>query len=63
MRLRTVREPRVPYVYTKLCRQQAKTMKIEMFAIFGKAKPDTGNTRGLNLVTVTFMIAQVSKLP
>jgi hypothetical protein len=29
-------------------------MKMKMFAILDKANPDTGNIRGLNLVTVMF---------
>jgi hypothetical protein len=38
-------------------------MKMKLFAIFGKAKPDTENTRGTNLVAITCMSIQVSKLP
>jgi hypothetical protein len=38
-------------------------MKMKIFAIFGKVKPDVENTRHLNLVVVTCMTVQVSKLP
>jgi hypothetical protein len=59
----------IPYVsdfITKSCRQQAeviKIMKTKMFAILDKAKPDTGNAKGLNLVAVMFTTVQVSRLP
>jgi hypothetical protein len=33
------------------------------FAILDKTKPDTGNTRGLNLAAVMFTTVQVSRLP
>jgi hypothetical protein len=36
---------------------------MQMFAIFGKAKPDTENVRGLNLAAVRRMNFQVTKLP
>jgi hypothetical protein len=32
-------------------------------AILDKAKPDTGNTRGLNLAAVMFTNVEVSRLP
>jgi hypothetical protein len=34
-----------------------------MFTILDKAKPDTGNTKGLNLAVVMFMTVQASRLP
>jgi hypothetical protein len=34
-----------------------------MFAILGKAKVDTENTRGLNLAAVKFTTAEVNRLP
>jgi hypothetical protein len=37
------------------------TMITKMFATLDKAKPDTGNTRGLNLATVRHTTVQVSK--
>jgi hypothetical protein len=40
-----------------------KIMKTKMFVIFDKVKPDTGNTKGLNLVAVMLMTVQVSRLP
>jgi hypothetical protein len=57
----------IPYVYdyiTKLCRQQAEviqTIAMEMFATLDKAKPTTGNKRGLNLAAVKHTTVQVSK--
>jgi hypothetical protein len=59
----------IPYVYddiTKSFRQQAesyKIMKTKMFAALDKAKPDTGNAKGLNLAAVMFTTVQVSRLP
>jgi hypothetical protein len=38
-----------------------KIMKTKMFAI-DKARPDTGNTKGLNLAAVMLMTVQVSRL-
>jgi hypothetical protein len=38
-------------------------MKMEMFTILDKAKPDTENIRGLNLVVAKPMTVQVTKLP
>jgi hypothetical protein len=38
-------------------------MKMKMFAVLDKAKPNTGNTRGLNLAAVMFPTVQVSRLP
>jgi hypothetical protein len=38
-------------------------MKTNMFAILDKAKPDTGNTKGLNLAAVMFTTSQLSRLP
>jgi hypothetical protein len=38
-------------------------MKIKMFAILVKAKPDTESTRGLNLVAVSHTTVQVTRLP
>jgi hypothetical protein len=38
-------------------------MKTKMFAILDKAKPDAGNTKGLNLAAVMFTTVQVSRLP
>jgi hypothetical protein len=37
-------------------------LRMNMFSILGKAKPDAGNT-DLNFVAVTCMTFQVSKLP
>jgi hypothetical protein len=36
-------------------------MKIEMFAVLDKARPDKDNTRGLKLAAVMFTTVQVSK--
>jgi hypothetical protein len=38
-------------------------MIMKMFATFDKAKPDTGNTRGLNLAALKDTTVQVSRLP
>jgi hypothetical protein len=38
-------------------------MRMDMFAIWDKAKPDIGNIRGLNLAAVKLMTVQVIKLP
>jgi hypothetical protein len=38
-------------------------MKTKMFTILDKAKPDTGNTKGLNLAAVMFTTIHVSRLP
>jgi hypothetical protein len=38
-------------------------MKMEMFAALAKAKPDTGNIRGLNLAAVKHATVQVTRLP
>jgi hypothetical protein len=40
-----------------------KIMKMLMFAILDMAKPDTGNTKGLNLVAVKRTTVQVTRLP
>jgi hypothetical protein len=51
---------------TKLCRHKQKSykiMKMQMFATFDKANPDTGNKRGLNLAPVRHMTVQVTRLP
>jgi hypothetical protein len=59
----------IPYVQdyiTKSCLQQRKSykiMKTEMVAIFDKAKPNTGKTKGLNLAEVMFTTVRVSRLP
>jgi hypothetical protein len=37
-------------------------MITKMFATLDKAKPDTGNTRGLNLAAVKHTTVQVSRL-
>jgi hypothetical protein len=56
------------YIYdyiTKSCRKQAEVVQNhenEMFATLDKAKPDTENIRGLNLVAVMCMSVQVSRL-
>jgi hypothetical protein len=54
--------------FAHFCRSHSKQksykiMKTKMFAIFDKAKPDTGNTTGLNLAAVMFTTVQVSRLP
>jgi hypothetical protein len=38
-------------------------MRMTMFAAQGKAKPYTGDIRGLNLAAVKLMTIQVTKLP
>jgi hypothetical protein len=38
-------------------------MKMKMFATLDKAKPDTGNIRGLNLAAVVCMTVEVSRMP
>jgi hypothetical protein len=58
----------LPYVYdyiTDLRRQQAKVIRNhcnENVRNVGKAKPTTGNTRGLNLAAVKNTTVQVSRL-
>jgi hypothetical protein len=37
-------------------------MKMKMFAIMDKAKPDTDNIRGINLAAVMCTTVQVSRL-
>jgi hypothetical protein len=39
-----------------------KAMKIKMFATLDKARPDTGNIRGLNLVAVKHATFQMIRL-
>jgi hypothetical protein len=59
----------IPYVYDYVTnyagskQKSYKIMKTKMFAILDKTKPDTGNTKGLNLAAVTFTTVQVSRLP
>jgi hypothetical protein len=51
---------------TKVCRQQLEAIqitKISMFAVEVKAKPDTKNVRGLNLVVFKLTTVQATKLP
>jgi hypothetical protein len=43
--------------------QLYKIMIMKMFAAMTKAKTDTKNIRGLNLVAVKHMIVQVTRLP
>lgn len=56
----------IPYIYdykTKLCRQQAQviqTLKIHIFQILDKAKPNSENIRGLNLEAIKDMTVRVS---
>jgi hypothetical protein len=38
-------------------------MKMQMLATLDKAKPDTGNIRGLNLAAVKHTTVQVTTLP
>jgi hypothetical protein len=40
-----------------------KIMKMQMFAILGKAKPGTENKRGLNMAAVRRTTVQVTRLP
>jgi hypothetical protein len=42
---------------------QSAIMKMKIFAILDKAKPDTGNIRRLNLAAVMFTTVKVSRLP
>jgi hypothetical protein len=37
-------------------------MKMKMYAILEKRKPDTGNTKGLSLAAVIYTTVQVSRL-
>jgi hypothetical protein len=59
----------IPYVYDyirKSCRQQAKVVQNhenENVRFLDKAKPDTGNSRGLNLAAVMCTTVQASRLP
>jgi hypothetical protein len=46
-----------------LCRQQAKVMRMNMFAVYDKEKPDTENIWGLNLAVIKLTAVQVTKLP
>jgi hypothetical protein len=58
----------IPFIYdyiTKLCRKKNKLYKIikmQMSAILGKAKPDTGNIRSLNLAAAKLTTVQASTL-
>jgi hypothetical protein len=38
-------------------------MKMQMFTTLGKTRPETGNIRGLNLVTVKHTTVKVTRLP
>jgi hypothetical protein len=57
------------YVYnyiTKLCSNKQKSYKImrmNMFAVYEKAKPDVDHIRGLNLAVVKLTTVQATKLP
>jgi hypothetical protein len=54
------------YVYdyiTKLCKQQAEVMRMNMFAVWKKVKADITNIRGLNMVVVKLTTVQMTKLP
>jgi hypothetical protein len=59
----------VPYIYEyilKLCRQQAeviKIMKMQMFAISERAKPDTENIKGLILAAAKCTTVEVTRQP
>jgi hypothetical protein len=59
----------IPYVYdyrTKLSREQAEVIQNHENANvrnIGQAKPDTENTRGLNLAAVKRTTVQVTRLP
>jgi hypothetical protein len=49
-----------------MCRQQAEViriMRINMSAVYDKAKPDISNIRGLYLAVVKLTTVQVTKLP
>jgi hypothetical protein len=43
--------------------ESCRIMTMNMFAVYGKVKPDTENVRGLNLVLVKLTTVQVTKLP
>jgi hypothetical protein len=43
--------------------KSSKIFIIQMFVILDKAKPNTGNIRGLNLAAVKAATGQVTKLP
>jgi hypothetical protein len=42
--------------------KSSKIMKMKLFTILDKAKPDTENIRGLNLAAVMCMTVQVTRL-
>jgi hypothetical protein len=42
--------------------KSSKIMKMKLFATLDKAKPDTENTRSLNLAAVMCMTVQVTRL-
>jgi hypothetical protein len=60
---------KLPYIYdyiTKLCRQQAEVIqnvRMQIFTTLDKAKPDTGNIRGLKLAAVKHTTVQVTRPP
>jgi len=55
---------KIPYIYDfviNLCRQQSyRIMKVYMFGTLGKAKFNTENIKGSNLVAVRHTTVQVS---
>jgi hypothetical protein len=48
--------------YASRQQKSYKIMKTKMFLTLEKAKPDTGNSKGLNLAAVMFTTVQVSRL-
>jgi hypothetical protein len=59
---------KLPHLYdyiTKLCRQQAEVIQNhdnKKFATLDKARPETGNMRGINLAAVNYTTVQVTRL-
>jgi hypothetical protein len=60
---------KIPYVYDYIKnnagnkQKSYKIMTMKMFAIFHKAEPDIGSTRGLNLAVVKHATVQITILP
>jgi hypothetical protein len=51
------------WILYRLAHNTVNIMKTKKVAILDKAKPDTGNTKGLSLAAVVCTTVQVSRLP
>jgi hypothetical protein len=49
--------------HTEILKGEQLFMRMNMFAVYNKAKPDTENIRRLNLAVVELKVVQVTKLP